>query len=91
VLTSSKKSEYIGQQSDKLDTLLVCTYPRKKHQKNTIFIQKRYLGFSPYQELMQNFMSIMHCFSARLYFWRKYEKKFQQDMEEEVQNLANGI
>ena len=38
---------------------------------------------SPQQELMQDFMSIMHCFSSRLYFLRKYEKK----IEKEVVNL----
>ena len=31
---------------------------------------------SPQQEMMQDFMSIMHCFSAKLYFLRKYEKKY---------------
>lgn len=29
---------------------------------------------APHQELMEDFMSIMHCFSAKLYFLRKYEK-----------------
>ena len=28
----------------------------------------------PHQELMEDFMSIMHCFSSKLYFLRKYEK-----------------
>lgn len=28
---------------------------------------------SPYQELMHDFMSIMHCFSSRLYFLRRYK------------------
>ncbi len=36
---------------------------------------------SPHQELMQDFMSIMHCFSAKLYFLRKYEKKILEDSE----------
>lgn len=38
---------------------------------------------SPQQELMQDFMSIMHCFGSRLYFLRKYKKK----IEKEVVNL----
>ncbi|NMG20352.1 IS607 family transposase [Brasilonema bromeliae] len=29
---------------------------------------------SPHQELMEDFMSIMHCFSSKLDFLRKYEK-----------------
>lgn len=36
---------------------------------------------SPHQEMMQDFMSIMHCFSAKLYFLRKYEKKILEDPE----------
>ena len=28
---------------------------------------------SPHAELMQDFMSIMHCFSSRLYFLRRYK------------------
>ncbi len=32
---------------------------------------------SPYAELMQDFMSIMHCFSSRLYFLRRYKDEFK--------------
>lgn len=39
---------------------------------------------SPYQELMHDFMSIMQCFSSKLYFLRKYEKKVQADYRESV-------
>jgi len=35
----------------------------------------------PYQELMSDFMSIMHCFSSKLYFLRKYEKKIRSNSE----------
>jgi predicted site-specific integrase-resolvase len=35
----------------------------------------------PHQELMEDFMSIMHCFSSKLYFLRKYEKIIQSDSE----------
>ncbi len=34
---------------------------------------------SPYEELMSDFMAIMHCFSSRLYFLRAYEKKLEQE------------
>ena len=36
---------------------------------------------SPYEELMQDFMSIMQCMSSRLYFLRAYQKKIQNDFE----------
>jgi putative resolvase len=35
----------------------------------------------PHQELMEDFMSIMHCFSSKLYFLRKYEKQIRNDSE----------
>ena len=34
---------------------------------------------SPHEELMSDFMAIMHCFSSRLYFLRAYEKKLEQE------------
>ena len=34
---------------------------------------------SPHEELMSERMSIMHCFSSRLYFLRAYEKKLEQE------------
>jgi predicted site-specific integrase-resolvase len=39
---------------------------------------------SPHEELMQDFMSIMHCFSSKLYFLRAYKKKI-----EEEQNISD--
>ncbi|KYC43972.1 DNA invertase [Scytonema hofmannii PCC 7110] len=36
---------------------------------------------SPHQELMQDFMAIMHCFSSKLYFLRKYKEKIFNDPE----------
>ncbi len=36
---------------------------------------------SPHQELMDDFMAVMHCFSSKLYFLRSYEKKIQKEME----------
>ena len=35
----------------------------------------------PHQELMEDFMSVMHCFSSKLYFLRKYEKQIRNDSE----------
>ncbi len=34
---------------------------------------------SPHDELMQDFMSIMHCFSSKLYFLRAYKKKIEDE------------
>lgn len=34
---------------------------------------------TPHQELMDDFMSIMHCFSSKLYFLRKYEKEIKNE------------
>jgi putative resolvase len=42
---------------------------------------------SPHQELMQDFMSIMHCFSSKLYFLRKYEKKIENDYVEDIDKI----
>ena len=36
---------------------------------------------SPHEELMSDFMAIMHCFSSRLYFLRAYEKKLEQEYQ----------
>jgi predicted site-specific integrase-resolvase len=38
---------------------------------------------SPHEELMQDFMSIMHCMSSRLYFLRAYEKKLKAEYNSE--------
>lgn len=35
---------------------------------------------SPQQEFLEDFMAIMHCFSAKLYFLRKYEKQINSDI-----------
>jgi putative resolvase len=44
---------------------------------------------SPYAELMQDFMSIMHCFSSRLYFLRRYKAPIQQ-ASTEPQNQSDS-
>ncbi|AOX02664.1 DNA invertase [Moorena producens PAL-8-15-08-1] len=36
---------------------------------------------SPQQELMDDFMSIMHCFSSKLYFLRRYEKDIKSTVD----------
>ncbi len=36
---------------------------------------------TPYEELMEDFMAIMHCFSSRLYFLRSYKKKIKQEVD----------
>jgi putative resolvase len=36
---------------------------------------------SPHQELMQDFMAIMHCFSSKLDFLRKYKEIILNDQE----------
>ncbi|MEC4819704.1 MAG: hypothetical protein SAK29_41505, partial [Scytonema sp. PMC 1069.18] len=42
---------------------------------------------SPHDELMQDFMSIMHCFSSKLYFLRRYEKKVEQDDQNSLDKI----
>lgn len=49
----------------------------KLHECEIIVLNNSKL--SPHQELMQDFMSIMHCFSSKLYFLRKYEKKIEKE------------
>lgn len=36
---------------------------------------------SPRQEMMADFLAIMHCFSSKLYFLRKYEKEIRNNSE----------
>ena len=36
---------------------------------------------TPHQELMDDFMSIMHCFSSKLYFLRRYEKQIRSEKD----------
>lgn len=41
---------------------------------------------SPHQELMQDFMAIMHCFSSKLYFLRKYKDSILNDSQKQEWN-----
>ena len=36
---------------------------------------------TPHAELMDDFMAIMHCFSSKLYFLRRYEKEIKNDID----------
>lgn len=36
---------------------------------------------TPHQELLDDFMSIMHCFSSKLYFLRRYEKEIRSESD----------
>lgn len=36
---------------------------------------------SPHAELMDDFMAIMHCFSSKLYFLRRYEKEIKESID----------
>lgn len=49
------------------------------------------LKLSPHEELMQDFMAIMHCFSSKLYFLRAYKKKIQeeQNIPEDIEDSGN--
>ncbi len=41
---------------------------------------------TPRQELLDDFMSIMHTFSSKLYFLRSYEKNIKKKIEKGVNN-----
>lgn len=46
---------------------------------------------SAHKELMDDFIAIMHCFSSKLYFLRRYEKKirlgFQSDVDKQIKTV----
>lgn len=44
---------------------------------------------SPEQELLQDMLSIIHCFSSRLYGLRKYKSSIKEDLQKEV--ASQGI
>lgn len=41
---------------------------------------------TPQQEMLEDFLAIMHCYSSKLYFLRSYEKKIQKEAEKVVSN-----
>lgn len=44
--------------------------------------------YSPEAELLQDMLSVVHCFSSRLYGLRKYEKKLRTDPEIQKQKTS---
>ena len=36
---------------------------------------------TPHQELVEDFMAIMHCFSSKLYFLRRYKDEIKKEVE----------
>jgi putative resolvase len=52
------------------------------HRCNIVVLNNTYKA--PHQELMEDFMSIMHCFSSKLYFLRKYEKVIKIETETDI-------
>lgn len=42
---------------------------------------------SPEQELVQDMLSIIHCFSSRLYGLRKYKSTIKEELQKEVETL----
>ncbi|XZO02378.1 MAG: IS607 family transposase [Microcoleus sp.] len=53
--------------------------------KVVVLYQQKY---SPETELVQDMLSVIHCFSSRLYGLRKYEKKIREDPEIQKQKTA---
>ena len=45
---------------------------------------------SPEQEMVQDMMTIVHCFSSRLYGLRNYRKKLNEALKQDAQNHAAG-
>lgn len=46
-------------------------------------------SLSPHEELVTDILSILHCFSARLYGLRKYEKQARQELQKETTKSNN--
>ena len=45
---------------------------------------------SPEQEMVQDLMTIVHCFSSRLYGLRNYRKKLDEALKQEVKDAVNA-
>ncbi|AMW31161.1 recombinase family protein [Arthrospira platensis] len=48
------------------------------------FVVLRKKSLSPEQELVSDILSILHCFSARIYGLRKYEKPARKELQKET-------
>jgi predicted site-specific integrase-resolvase len=53
--------------------------------KLVVLYQQKY---SPQAELVQDMLSVVHCFSSRLYGLRKYEKQLREDSEIQKQKMT---
>jgi len=58
----------------------------KRHNTNIIIMNNESL--SPQEEMVQDLLSIVHCFSSRLYGLRKYKKQIKEDVELEKNSYA---
>lgn len=58
----------------------------KRHGTSIIVMNNESL--SPQEEMVQDLLSIIHCFSSRLYGLRKYKKKIKEDVELEKNSRA---
>lgn len=45
---------------------------------------------SPEHEMVQDLMTIVHCFSSRLYGLRSYRKKLDEALKQEVKDAVNA-
>ena len=45
-------------------------------------------SLSPQEEMVQDLLSIVHCFSSRLHGLRKYKKQIKEDVELEKNSCA---
>ena len=48
-------------------------------------------NLSPEQELVEDILSILHCFSARLYGLRKYKKQVEQAIQDKAEKPNNKV
>lgn len=65
--------ELIEWLAEKFDCQIVVLYKQK---------------WSPQEELVQDMLSIVHCFSSRLYGLRKYEKKLREELQNQDETFT---
>ena len=59
----------------------------KKHECEILVLNNESL--SPEQEMVQDLMTIVHCFSSRLYGLRSYKKKLKEALEADVEKKVD--
>ncbi|NEP79521.1 MAG: IS607 family transposase [Okeania sp. SIO3B3] len=59
----------------------------EKHECELLVLHENKL--SPEQELVQDLLSIVHCFSPRLYGLKKYKKQVQQALQEDIPSCSH--